>query len=170
MLEEGGAYASREGGAFMERLHLLLKTGAAAVGGTFSFVFGGWPALVQVLLTIIVMDYVTGVLAAGVEGKLLSRIGLVGIARKVFIFLVIALAHQIDIAFGSKDMIRDATTYFYMVNEVLSIVENAGRLGVPIPHVLKKAILVLKDKGGEGDSNSRKKADGLGKNDGEDDK
>lgn len=135
----------------MERFDLLLKTGVAAVGGTFSFVFGGWPALVQVLLTMVIIDYVTGVIASGVEGKLLSRVGLVGIARKVFIFLIIALAHQIDIAFESKNLIRDATTYFYMANEVLSIVENAGRLGVPIPNMLRKAILVLKDKGGNED-------------------
>ncbi|KJB84741.1 holin [Paenibacillus sp. E194] len=139
----------------MDRLNLFLKTGIAAAGGTFSFIFGGWPALVQVLLTMIVVDYVTGVMASGVEGKLLSRIGLVGIARKVFIFLIIALAHQIDTAFNSKDMIRDATTYFYMANEVLSILENAGRLGVPIPNVLKKAILVLKDKSNDGDDSQK---------------
>lgn len=132
----------------MERFDLLLKTGIAAIGGTFSFVFGGWPALVQVLLTMVIIDYVTGVIASGVEGKLLSRVGLVGIARKVFIFLIIALAHQIDIAFESKNLIRDVTTYFYMANEVLSIVENGGRLGVPVPNVLRKAIMVLKDKGG----------------------
>ncbi|SYX82732.1 phage holin family protein [Paenibacillus alvei] len=132
----------------MDRFNLLLKTGAAAVGGTFSFVFGGWPALVQVLLTMVILDYVTGMLASAVEGKLLSRVGLIGIARKVFIFFIIALAHQIDIAFDSKEMIRDATTYFYMANEVLSIVENGGRLGVPVPNVIKKAIFVLKDKGG----------------------
>ncbi|EPY04155.1 toxin secretion/phage lysis holin [Paenibacillus alvei TS-15] len=132
----------------MDRFNLLLKTGAAAVGGTFSFVFGGWPALVQVLLTMVILDYVTGMLASAVEGKLLSRVGLIGIARKVFIFFIIALAHQIDIAFDSKEMIRDATTYFYMANEVLSIVENGGRLGVPVPNVIKKAIFVLKDKSG----------------------
>lgn len=144
----------------MERFELLLKTGVAAIGGTFSFVFGGWPALVQVLLTMVIIDYVTGVIASGAEGKLLSRVGLVGIARKVFIFLIIALAHQIDIAFESKNLIRDATTYFYMANEVLSIVENGGRLGVPVPNVLRKAIMVLKDKGSDGDdSQKREKRD-----------
>ncbi|MEQ7052678.1 phage holin family protein [Paenibacillaceae sp. P-4] len=139
----------------MDRFNLLLKTGAAAVGGTFSFVFGGWPALVQVLLTMVILDYVTGMLASAVEGKLLSRVGLIGIARKVFIFFIIALAHQIDIAFDSKEMIRDATTYFYMANEVLSIVENGGRLGVPVPNVIKKAIFVLKDKSNDGDDSQK---------------
>ncbi|MBG9794583.1 holin [Paenibacillus dendritiformis] len=75
----------------MERLDLVLKSAFAAAGGAASFLFGGWPALLNVLLTAVAIDYVTGVMAAGAEGRLRSKIGMTGIARKVFIFLVVAV-------------------------------------------------------------------------------
>ncbi|WP_240927433.1 phage holin family protein [Paenibacillus thiaminolyticus] len=111
--------------------------------------FGGWPALLNVLLIVVAIDYVTGVMASGAEGKLKSSIGLIGIARKVFIFFVVAVAHQVDSVLGDQHLLRDAAIFFYLANELLSIIENGGRLGVPLPAVIKKAVEVLKAKGGE---------------------
>ncbi|MFW5436549.1 phage holin family protein [Paenibacillus apiarius] len=133
----------------MERLETVLKSGVAAGGGIASFMFGGWPLLLQVLLVMVVADYVTGIIAGGAEGKLKSKVGLIGIARKVFIFVIVAIAHMVDIILGDQNMLRDATIFFYMANELLSIVENGGRMGVPIPGIIKQTIEVLKGKSGE---------------------
>ncbi|MCM3292419.1 holin family protein [Paenibacillus sp. MER 180] len=130
---------------------IVFASSIAASGGVAAFLFGGWPLLLQVLLIMTVADFITGIIAGGVEGKLKSKVGLVGIARKVFIFVIVSLAHQADTVLGDQHMLRDATVFFYMANEMLSIVENGGRIGVPIPKVIRQTIEVLKGKGGEND-------------------
>lgn len=130
---------------------IVFASSIAASGGVAAFLFGGWPLLLQVLLIMTVADFITGIIAGGVEGKLKSKVGLVGIARKVFIFVIVSLAHQADTVLGDQHMLRDATVFFYMANEMLSIVENGGRIGVPIPKVIRQTIEVLKGKGGGND-------------------
>ncbi len=89
------------------------------------------------------IDYVIGLFAAGAEGKkgtgpgLKSKIGLIGIARKVFIFTMVAVSHLIDGVLGVSHLFRDAVAYSYMANELLFILENGGRLGAPIPLVAR---------------------------------
>ncbi|WII39708.1 phage holin family protein [Paenibacillus thiaminolyticus] len=129
----------------------LAAGGAVGLFGVLVTLYGGWPSLLNVLLILVAFDYVTGVMAAGAEGKLKSSIGLLGVARKVFIFVVVAVAHQVDTVLGDQHMLRDATIFFYLANELLSIIENGGRLGVPLPAIIKKAVEVLKAKGGEQD-------------------
>lgn len=125
----------------------FFKSAVAAGGAAATYLFGGWSSLLAVLLTFVVIDYVSGVMAAGVEGKLASRVGLAGIARKVFIFAMVAIAHLIDSALGDQHVLRDATIFFYLANELLSIIENAGRVGLPVPAPIQKAVEVLKGKG-----------------------
>jgi toxin secretion/phage lysis holin len=125
----------------------LFKTAVAVGGAAASYLFGGWSTLLGVLLTFVVIDYVSGVIAAGAEGKLKSKVGLIGIARKVFIFAMVAIAHLVDSALGDQHVLRDATIFFYLANELLSIIENAGRVGLPVPTPIKKAVEVLKGKG-----------------------
>ena len=125
----------------------ILKTVIAVGGSIISFLFGGWSSLLTILLAFVVLDYVTGVLAAAKEGKLNSEVGLWGIARKVAIFAVIAVAHLVDSALGDAHLFRDAAIFFYLANELLSIIENTGRTGVPIPEKLKGAVEVLRGKG-----------------------
>jgi toxin secretion/phage lysis holin len=132
----------------MERLDIVLKTCASIGGAAACYLFGGWSALLGVLLTFVIVDYLSGVLAAGIEGTLNSRVGLFGIAKKVFIFAMVAVAHLIDTALGELHLFRDATVFFYLANELLSIVENSGRMGLPVPDTIKKAVEVLKEKGG----------------------
>lgn len=135
----------------MIKLDTLIKT-AIAVGGAFaSFMFGGWSSLLSILLTFVVLDYLSGIAAAGKEGKLRSDVGLWGIAKKVMIFGIVAVAHLIDSAMGDAHLFRDAAIFFYLANELLSLIENAGRLGAPIPPMLQKAVEVLREKGGGGD-------------------
>ena len=118
-----------------------------AVGGSFiTYLFGGWSALIQILVAFVIIDYITGVLAAAYHGKLDSNVGLKGIAKKVFIFVIVACGHLVDGAMGTQDIVRDAAIYFYIANELLSILENAGEIGLPVPDILKKSIDTLKGK------------------------
>lgn len=126
-----------------------VKSASAAAGAVLSYLWGGWSALLDVMLALVVVDYVSGVIASGVEGNLSSRIGMLGIAKKVFIFLVITAAHKIDVAVGNGNVIRDAVIWFFLANELLSITENMGRMGMPVPPILTQAISILKSKGGE---------------------
>lgn len=116
-------------------------------GATASYLFGGWSALLNVLLVFVIFDYLTGIIAAGLEGKLSSRIGLRGIAKKVFIFVIVAVAHLVDQTLGDSHFFRDTTIFFYLANELISIIENGGRIGVPIPGVINQAVEVLKRRG-----------------------
>lgn len=120
-----------------------------AVGSwLMSYLFGGWSAVLGVLLFFVILDYLTGVAAGGATGKLKSKIGLIGIARKVFIFAMVAVGHLVDGILGDGHIFRDTVAFFYIANELLSITENGGKLGAPIPNVIKQAIEVLKGKGG----------------------
>ena len=120
---------------------------AAAIGSSFiTYLFGGWSALIQILVAFVVIDYVTGVLAAAYHGKLDSNVGLKGIAKKIFIFVIVACGHLVDNAMGIQDIVRDTAIYFYIANELLSILENAGEIGLPVPDILKNSIDSLKGK------------------------
>lgn len=134
-----------EGGSILETVGkwLLAVSSAAA-----SYFFGGWSGVLGTLLFLVILDYVTGLAASGSEGKLKSKIGLIGIARKVFIFAMVAVGHLVDGILGDGHMFRDAVAFFYIANELLSIIENGGRLGAPIPPAIRQAIEVLKGKGG----------------------
>ena len=132
----------------------LFKSAVAVGGAVVSYLFGGWSALLSILLTFVAMDYISGVLAAAKEGKLNSNIGLWGIARKVSIFVVVSIAHLVDTALGESHLFRDAVIFFYLANEVLSITENLGRLGAPIPPIIRQAVEVLRGKSGDKDASS----------------
>jgi toxin secretion/phage lysis holin len=125
----------------------LFRTIIAGLGGVASYAFGGWSALLGILLAFVVVDYVSGVVAAALEGRLSSSVGLRGIARKVFIFVMVAIAHQVDSALGENHLFRDATIFFYLANELLSVLENVGRIGVPIPPGIQRAVEILRGRG-----------------------
>ena len=127
----------------------IFKSILAALGAALAYLFGGWGALLGILLAFVVTDYVTGVVAAALEGKLASGIGYKGIAKKVMIFIIVAMAHLADQAMGLDSVLMSAAVFFYLANELLSILENAGRIGLPVPKVLEKAISILKERGGE---------------------
>jgi toxin secretion/phage lysis holin len=135
----------------LERLEVAFKTGAAILGGFAGLIFGESVGLIIVLFWSSVIDYGSGIAAAFLEKTLSSKIGFKGIAKKVMIFVMVALAHQVDTALGTKNMFRDATVVFYIANELLSIFENAKRMGVDVPERLLQAVEVLKGKSKEGD-------------------
>lgn len=123
------------------------KPVVAVSGAAVSYLFGGWSSLLTILLTFVVFDYVTGFAAAAKEGRLNSEVGAWGIAKKVGIFAIVAVAHLVDTALGDAHLFRDAAIFFFLANELLSVIENAGRIGVPIPPVLQRAVEILRGKG-----------------------
>lgn len=128
-------------------LSAIAKVGVAGLGAFFGYVFGEWTVLLQVLTAMIILDYASGVLASGVEGKLSSKVGFKGIAKKLAIFLFVAVAHFIDKAVGHGSMVQDSVVFFYIGNELISLIENGGRIGLPVPAVLQKAVDIFKAKG-----------------------
>src|SRR5690606_33832034 len=123
---------------------IIYKTILTVTGVITGYLFGGWSLLLQILLAFVIIDYVTGLLASGVEGRLSSKVGFRGIAKKIMIFVLVAVGHLIDKAIGDGSMIQNAVIFFYLGNELLSILENAGRTGLPVPDQIKNTVEVLK--------------------------
>lgn len=124
----------------------ILQTIVAIGGSLITYLYGGWSALIQILLAFVAVDYLTGLLSAAVNGELSSKVGFRGIAKKVFVFILVAVGHLADIALGTASIIQDAVCYFYMANEFISILENAGKIGIPVPDILKNAVKALQGK------------------------
>ncbi|MGG0219230.1 phage holin family protein [Bacillus mycoides] len=127
----------------MDRIDVLMKTFIATFGGFCGYFLGGWDATLRVLLIMAAIDYITGVIAAGYNGELKSKVGFKGIAKKVVLFLLVGAATQADLAIGTNSAIREATIFFFIGNELLSLLENAGRMGIPLPQALTNAVEVL---------------------------
>lgn len=122
----------------------VLKITVGLGGGLASYLFGGWSALVQTLVFFIVLDYLFAVFVAGINGELNSKKGFKGIAKKVAILVLVAVSHQVDKILGDGSLIMDAVIFFYIANELLSILETATKTDLPIPDVLKNAVQTLK--------------------------
>jgi toxin secretion/phage lysis holin len=129
------------------RLERVLLVAGSGMGAYIIQLFGEWNPLLTFLVAVVILDYFTGVIAGAIEGKLSSRFGLKGIARKVLIFALVTVAHLLDTILSDQYFIRNATIIFYICNEMISIIENVGRAGVPVPEFLKKAVEVLKKRG-----------------------
>ena len=130
-----------------------LCTYVGLLGGAVAALFGGWDTALQTLVIFMAIDYITGMIVAGVfhtspktkTGTLESRAGWNGLCRKGVSLLVVLVAFQLDAIIGSS-FIRDATVIAFICNETISIIENAGLMGVPIPKALTGAIEILKQK------------------------
>ncbi|OFD38581.1 holin family protein [Bacillus mycoides] len=127
----------------MDRIDVLLKTFIATFGGFCGYFLGGWDETLKVLVTMAIIDYLTGMIAAGFNGELKSKIGFKGIAKKVVLFLLVAAATQADVVMGTNSAIREATIFLFIGNELLSLLENAGRMGIPLPSALTNAVEIL---------------------------
>lgn len=136
---------------------------AGVVGAMIANEFGGWDYGLTTLLIFMVIDYITGLLIAGVfhkspkteTGTLESNAGWKGLCKKGVTLLMVLIAHHIDVMINSN-IIRDAVVIAFVTNETISILENAGLMGVPIPKILVNCIEVLKEKAGEDSENNSK--------------
>ena len=125
-----------------------IKAIAALIGGGIGVFLGGVDGLVYALLALVSVDYLSGVTVAVLNRKLSSAVGMRGIAKKVFIFLLVGIANIVDTNILPSGMspIRDAVILFYIANEGISLSENLGKLGMPLPQQFKKVLEQLKEK------------------------
>lgn len=122
----------------------------ATVGGFIGGIMGGFDGLIYSLIAFVLIDYLTGIMAAIVDRQLSSEIGFKGIFKKVSIFMLVAVGHIIDSKLlGSGTALRTAIILFYTSNEGISILENAARMGLPIPKKVKSVLEQLKKDGDE---------------------
>lgn len=125
----------------------VVTTSTGVVGAVLTYSFGGWSELLGFFLFAMVVDYATGI-AASIKEKsgLSSKTGFLGIFKKFLMAVVVVMAHRMDILLGSN-VIMTGAIYFYLANELISITENYGRLGLPLPTQVKQVIQVLRKKG-----------------------
>lgn len=120
----------------------------AAIGGWLGYFLGGCDGLLIALVVFVAVDYITGVMCAVSDKKLSSEVGFKGICRKVLIFLLVGMANILDVAVvGNGSVLRTAVIFFYISNEGVSLLENAGHLGLPIPQKMKEVLEQLHDRG-----------------------
>ena len=134
----------------MKNIWTCVQIAFTAVGGFLGWFLGGADGFLYTLIAFVALDYITGVMCAIVEKKLSSEVGFKGICRKVLIFLLVGVANLLDVyVLGEAAVLRTAVIFFYLSNEGVSMLENAGRLGLPIPQKLKDVLAQLHNKGGD---------------------
>jgi len=124
-----------------------IQVAVTALGGWFGYIVGGVDGFMTALIVLMVLDYITGIMCAIVDKQLSSSIGFKGIFKKILIIMLVGVAHVVDMnVVGSHDALRSAVICFYVSNEGVSVLENASRLGLPIPEKLKAVLAQLHDK------------------------
>lgn len=119
---------------------------SATIGGIIGFLFGELDGLLTALLTVIVIDYATGLVCAKLNRNLSSATGFKGLAKKGFMLSIVVIANIIDTqVIKSGSAFRSAVICFYLANESISILENAGNIGVPLPKKLKDILIQLRE-------------------------
>lgn len=131
-------------------------TAAGVIGAAIANIFGGWSAAMTTLIIFMAIDYITGLLVAGVfkaskksaTGGLESHAGFKGLCRKGVILIFVLIGARIDLLIGTS-YLKDAVCIGFILNEVISIVENAGLMGIPLPSAVMAAVELLRQKSGE---------------------
>jgi toxin secretion/phage lysis holin len=126
-----------------------MKTIFVAVSSMFTFLFGAFDLPIQILLVLVVLDFITGIAKAYCTKTLSSDIGTKGLIKKSSIFIVLIVGVLADKLLGTNEIIRTIVAYFYIANESISILENLATLGMPIPKKLIEALAKVKELGGE---------------------
>ena len=138
---------------------------SGAIGAFISWLVGGWNAALTTLLIFMAIDFISGLIVAGVfkeskkteSGALSSKVGFKGLCKKCMVLLFVLVGSRLDIALGTT-IVKDGVCIAFIVNELISIIENAGLMGIPIPSIIKKALDLLQKKNGDGtDGNSEDK-------------
>lgn len=135
----------------MKEFWNIIQLTFTAVGGWLGYFLGGCDGLLYALIAFVAIDYITGVMCAVIDRKLSSAVGFKGIFRKVLIFLLVGIANIIDVqVVGTGAVLRTALIFFYISNEGVSLLENAGHLGLPIPEKIKTVLEQLHDRAENG--------------------
>ena len=121
-----------------------IQMAVAAIGGWLGYFLGGMDGLMIALVVFMALDYITGLMCAVIDKKLSSTVGFKGICKKVLIMMLVGVAHIVDLhVVGTGQALRSAVICFYLSNEGVSVLENAGHLGLPIPEKLKDILAQL---------------------------
>lgn len=132
----------------MKEIWTWVQVAIAAIGGFFGWFLGGLDGFLYALIAFVVLDYLTGLMCAIVDKKLSSEIGFRGIFKKVLIFVMVGIGHIVDTQIiGDGSVLRTAIIFFYCSNEGVSLLENASRIGLPVPQKLKDILAQLHNKG-----------------------
>ena len=131
----------------MKEFWNLIQFIFTAIGGWLGYFLGGCDGLLVALVVFVTVDYLTGVMCAIEDKTLSSEVGFKGICRKVIIFMLVGIAHVLDVnVIATGSVLRTAVIFFYLSNEGVSLLENAGHLGLPIPEKLKDVLEQLHDR------------------------
>ncbi|MBV1819908.1 phage holin family protein [Clostridium cochlearium] len=135
----------------MKNIIETIKMIFASIGGWIGWILGGADGFLYALIAFVVIDYLTGIMASILEQRLSSEVGFRGIFKKILIFVLVGVANIIDsYLIGNGSAIRTAVIFFYISNEGISILENATRIGLPIPERLKNVLEQLKEENKNG--------------------
>lgn len=129
---------------------IIIKRLLLAVGGAVTTILGGWDMLLKTLVSLVITDYILGVTAAKINKEVNSSVGYKGIFKKVMLFVPIGICYSLDQLFGTE-ILRNVSIWFYIGNEGISIVENLGKAGIPIPKFLGEALIQLRDTSDKGE-------------------
>ena len=126
----------------MNNMEKVFNTAVAILATFFTYLFGGWDLALKILITFMVLDYVTGVIYAYVNKTLNSEVGFRGLIKKCMILAVLIVGVELDRMLGNGGtwVFRTLVAYFYIANEGISLLENISNLGVPIPNKIKTAL------------------------------
>lgn len=134
----------------ISELKLIIDSGASISIDALSVWIGKWDIAIRILFVMIAVDYLSGLMKGAAGGGLSSDIGHKGLIKKATIFMIVLISYLVDIvALNEIPVFRTGTTYFYIANEGISILENAAAIGVPIPEVISKTLMVMKDSSGK---------------------
>ena len=135
-----------------------IQASLTAVGAAIGYFLGGLDGLLIVLLVFMGIDYITGIMYAIKEGTISSKTGFAGICKKILILILVGMSNMLDVyVLQTGSMLRTAALFFYISNEGVSILENAGKLGLPVPSKIKNVLAQLHDKAEDTSSKDDKK-------------
>lgn len=143
----------------MERIINYFKYVVSVIGTVFTYLFGSWDKALAILITFMVLDYITGLIKAWYKKELSSDVGLHGLARKATILIVLIIAVLLDRLINQGTWVfRTLVAYFYIANEGISILENIAVLNVPFPAKIKDVLIQLQENKGDGENVTNNKA------------
>ena len=128
----------------------IFNSCVAVIATFFTYLFGGWDVALSILITFMILDYITGVIWAYIQKNLNSEVGFKGLVKKCTILIVLIVGAMLDRLLNSGEWVfRTLVAYFYIANEGISLLENISNLGVPIPAKIKDALEQLNNKESE---------------------
>ena len=140
----------------MSRMQIIIDSVAGTIGAVLGFMYGEVTGLFWALVAFMVLDYISGILAAISVRKLSSKVGFKGIVKKLLILVFVSVGHITDTyVLGGVPVAMTAVILFYIANEGISIVENATELGLPVPQKIKNVLEQIKNKSGEDDNENK---------------